>query len=217
MIKLNDKIWQGMTLKPRVRAQLIKIALEFVKFCDLDPDQVQDLVFTGSMASTTWRRDSDLDLHLVLDLDQIDCDLDPRDYFDTKRRLWNQNHRILIYGHEVEVYVEDQDDDQPGARYSLSQDQWLTQPQATDRTEVVSLKDLETWLARALVLVRQRDPDGIDQFLTDLKAMRSQSLRLQGEQGKGNLVYKQLRSMGLLRQLMRMRTRLRDRALGLVR
>lgn len=212
---LNPRFWPQGKLAQPVRRALIRSARDFTEDLDLAPEQVLDLVLTGSMATYLWHSGSDLDLHLVVDMKKIPCDIDPKDYFEKSRHLWNTRRDVWIWGHEVEVYVEDVSEPTPGARWSLRQNQWLQTPPPPPQD--FDPRDLEpalkTWLKR---LERSKDdPDRLSRTIDELRQHRSQALRTQGEYAETNLVYRQLRAWGLLAQARTLITRSKDRELGL--
>jgi hypothetical protein len=50
-------------------------------------------------------------------------------FFDAVRSNWNKLHNILVKGHEVEIYVQDEKEPHISTGvYSLSDDRWLVKP-----------------------------------------------------------------------------------------
>ena len=69
---------------------------------------IQDVRFTGSLANYNWSKYSDIDLHIVVDFEELDDNKElVKEMFDAKRLRWNEHHDIKIKGYEVELYVED--------------------------------------------------------------------------------------------------------------
>src|SRR5690606_14206297 len=106
---LNQKIWDGEKLKPKVRIHLLKIAQNFINFLNIDDDvEIHDIIFTGSLSNYNFNDYSDIDLHVILDHKEVIEDPDlAKEYFDTKKVLWNDRFDIKIYGFEVECYAQD--------------------------------------------------------------------------------------------------------------
>ncbi len=68
---------------------------------------MEDLRFTGSLANYNWSKYSDIDLHIVVDFSKIDENTElVKDFLMRPGWRWNELHDITIYGHEVEIYVE---------------------------------------------------------------------------------------------------------------
>jgi|TARA_R100001163_G_scaffold39886_1_gene30250 hypothetical protein len=132
---LNPKFWSDNELKNKIQKRLIKIAMDFVEGLweqggfghSID---VEDIRFTGSLANYNWSKYSDVDLHIVIDFSKIDEDVDlVKGFFDSARALWNSKHAITIYGHEVEVYVENKGEvHKSSGIYSITDEKWIVEP-----------------------------------------------------------------------------------------
>ena len=77
---MNQTIWDKESggeymLKSEVRDKLLEISENFIKFIGVDID-VEDITMTGSLANYNWSSFSDIDLHIIVDLDSIDIDND---------------------------------------------------------------------------------------------------------------------------------------------
>jgi len=72
--KLNPALWQGQNMKPEVREQLLAIAEDFKEFLGLSDLEVKDITVSGSNAGYTYTPNSDIDLHLVVDIPRADSD-----------------------------------------------------------------------------------------------------------------------------------------------
>ena len=62
-----------------------------------------------------------------------------RDYFNSKKKLWNEAHEDLkIYGFPVELYVQDENEEHSASGvYSLEKDKWVKEP---ERDELMAVK-----------------------------------------------------------------------------
>lgn len=96
-------------LKPEIKEAIEKIVNQFVE--DLKTDgvkiEVKDIILVGSNVSYNYTKDSDLDIHIIVDKDKSDCD--PELYtllYGAYRSLFNKNYDITIKGIPVEIYVE---------------------------------------------------------------------------------------------------------------
>lgn len=216
---LNPKLWDNDSLKPQVRGALINIAEDFKQFCQIDFN-IQDIVITGSMANYNYTAKSDLDLHLIVDYNEIDCDREVAELFDTKRHLYKRDHDIRIYGIPVELYVEDQDTPATSnGTYSIKDDKWITKPQKN-----LSVADLDQERVKELVTmwetiirsaVETADIKVMRTCLDLLKKFRRQGLKVQGEFGPANLAYKELRNSDQIAALITLINRLHDKGLSI--
>ena len=127
--ELQPDIWDGDELRPEVRQRLMEITHDFLEDLDV-PVRMEDLRFTGSLANYTWSKYSDIDLHIVVDFSKIDDNVElVKAFFDQARMRWNDKHRIMIHGFEVEVYLENVDEEHYSTGiYSLLDNEWIAQP-----------------------------------------------------------------------------------------
>ena len=107
--ELNPLLFEDDELKPEIKEAIEKIVNQFVE--DLKTDgvkiDVKDVILVGSNVSYNYTKDSDLDIHIIVDKDKLDCD--PELYtllYGAYRSLFNKNYDITIKGIPVEIYVE---------------------------------------------------------------------------------------------------------------
>lgn len=218
--KLNPKLWQSDDeLRPEVRDKLIEHAYMFIKSLDITDLPLKDVVITGSNTNLTYTPHSDLDLHIIVDMDTIYKGVDiVNKFFDSRRRLWNQTYDVEIRGITVEVYVEDDDDTVVGNAYSILTQQWLRREpliktQYDDRSVRAKSQSLERVIDR--VIQRSDAAEDMDQIMNKLRQYRQAGLDNMGEFSTENLVYKSLRNQGLLKKISDRRTELINTKLSL--
>lgn len=108
--ELNPKLWdENGNLKPEVREKILEIAKEFTDGLKEDGIKfdLKDIRLVGSNCSYNYTDKSDLDVHLIMDTDSLECpdDLYPLLY-SAYRSLFNGKMDIDFYGIPVELYVE---------------------------------------------------------------------------------------------------------------
>ena len=69
--KLHPDLWDNKTLKKEVRIKLVEIAYAFLQYINLPGLDIEDILFTGSMANYNYNDNSDIDLHLVVDFNKL--------------------------------------------------------------------------------------------------------------------------------------------------
>ena len=71
-----------------------------------------------------------MDLHIVVDFSKISDDTElAKSFFDAARWRWNELHDIVMYGHEVEIFVENVGHvTHSSGIYSIMEDDWVTSP-----------------------------------------------------------------------------------------
>ena len=138
--ELDLKIWQGNKLNKNISKRLMRIARGFLDGIEKpvhheagDGSMValmEDLRFTGSLANYNWSKYSDIDLHIVVDFSKIDENIElVKAFFDEVRMRWNELHDIMIYGYEVEIYVENVGEVHKSTGiYSIANNDWIIVP-----------------------------------------------------------------------------------------
>ena len=216
--ELNAKAWANGQLRPEVRDRLLKIATIFIDYLDIPNFDALDIVLTGSIANYNYTRFSDFDLHVVTRYSDLRCDDLAEAFYRAKKEVWNNQHDIMIRGHEVELYVEDVE--QPpvsGGVYSVVNDRWIKRPsynppRIDDRAVNDKANDLMQRITKA---IDSNDTDDIERLRTKIRNMRRSGLDTAGEFGVENLAFKIVRNLGYLDKLSKAYTQQQDRDLSL--
>jgi len=211
--ELNQKFWLVKNiLTPQVSKRLIEIVNEFWEALELDNVEIKDITFTGSLANYNWSKHSDIDLHIIADFKEIDQDTGlVADYFNAKKSLWNQKHDIRIFGYEVEIYV--QDDNEPHHStgvYSITKEKWLAQPAKENvaidwqnvQDKAVSLMDQINRVGDLFVEGKHKEAYDYSQKLREkIRKFRRTGLETVGQYSSENIAFKILRRNGYLEKL----------------
>jgi hypothetical protein len=224
---LNTKIWSNDKLIPEIKTKLQEIADEFYKTLELPSNiKVKDIIFTGSLANFNWSEFSDVDLHLVLDFEEINDDLDfTQNYFMAQKNLWNETHNITISDYPVELYVQDVDDElEATAIYSITKDKWLLKPEKeTFKLDVKNLKLKAEKIMYKIRDIRDKFKAKDYQYVIDkstalkdkIKKMRKSGLEKGGEFSMENLVFKALRRTDFMEIISNFKNQATDMLLSL--
>lgn len=214
--QLNPRLWANDVLKPEVQVALLRIAREFFKFLEIDT-KITDIVISGSQANYNYTSHSDIDLHLIVPMEDIQCDEPIEALFDTKRKLWKAKHTIDIYGIAVECYAEDQANPAVSSSYSLLSNKWINRPDASkvDYNRAQVEQSVNTWTTLINHAVASQDLKELQKLTELLMTYRKVGLKQQGEFGSANLTFKSLRNSGTLEQLHLALNQTKDSDLGL--
>ena len=207
---LSRDIWETPEqVKLKVKLKLKRIANAFLRDHNIDPDAVEDIYFTGSLAGYNYHPDSDIDLHIVVDFSKVNQDLDMvRDLFNSRRLVWNERHNITIFGHEVEIFIEDVNevyDDEDRPVYSLEKDQWVNTPKRLDRDfDYDSAMKKAGMISHQIGLVQElmnqekfvEAKRQATRIFGRLKRMRKAGLQREGAYSPENIAFKILRKRG---------------------
>jgi hypothetical protein len=214
--RLNPRLWDSTEhLRPEVKAQLLLISEDFREFLGVTDLDLEDITISGSNAAYTYTPNSDIDLHLVVN---IPDDAVYRELFDAKKFQYNEQHNIKIGGYDVELYV--QSADQPHISqgiYSILNDDWIQVPRRVksvvdDTSTENKFKTLGLQIERA---IKSGSLKRMTCMAEKIKKMRQTGLEQHGEFGPENLAFKMLRSQGLIKQLYDARNAAKDQELSL--
>ena len=224
--ELNQKIWNGeKEVRPGVKGALMHIVEEFMDGLDLDIE-IKDIVITGSLANYNWSKFSDIDLHILLDFSQVNDNEDMvKRFFDAVRSNWNKLHDIRVKGHEVEIYVQNEQEPHVSTGvYSLLNDRWLVKPHkvrpAIDRhTATKKMKQAAREIDKlSLLYDDQQYQESFDlaaRIKDKIKRMRQRGLEKSGIYSPENLAFKMLRRSGDIEQLFSIYTQAYDKLYSL--
>ena len=216
---LAPEAWRGVNLRREVRYKLLQSAQQFINYLEIPNFKVIDVVLTGSMAGYNYTRFSDFDVHVVTRYSDLDCDDLAEEFYRAKKKIWNDDHDVIVRGHEVELYVEDVNEPPVSAGiYSLLDDVWIEQPKyqkpnIADSAVNQKVNDLIKQIDKTIQAAD--DPEDITRLFAKLRKMRQSGLDQGGEYSVENLSYKILRNLGYLDRLSRARQDQQDQDLSL--
>lgn len=214
-----------------IREKLLEITDKFIEFVDVD-FFIHDIILTGSLANYNWSKYSDVDLHILIDFDEIDGDKKKdsigirtiiRNFFDSKRSLWNRQHEITIKGYDCEIYVQDVDEKHLSTGiYSVLNNKWIITPEKTlksiNKDKIIDkaqkFEDLIDRIESNFEKGFDVD-DEINSVKKTLKKFRQCGLDSGGEFSYENLAFKLLRRNGYIKKLIGIQTSNTDKKLSL--
>jgi hypothetical protein len=211
--ELNPKVWdENKTLKPEVRKRLLKIANDYFDGLDLPDVDIIDVTFTGSLANYNWSKYSDVDLHIVIDYDEIEMDEDLReDFLTLHKNEWNDKHNIKVYGYEVEIYVQNEGEPHHSTGiYSVLKNEWDIEPEpVTFKIDKEGVKRKANMLMDMIEDVyssmegnnQEQIIEKVDKLKDKISKMRSCGLEEGGEFSIENMAFKVIRRNGMMERL----------------
>ena len=230
--ELNSKIWiktkgDNYVISQKVREKLLEIAYEFIESLKVDVI-VSDVHLTGSLVNFNWSQYSDFDLHIIADFNQFPKKSLPlyEELFKLKKTIFNSEQNIKIYGYDVEVFVQDENEKGHSAGiFSLISNDWLEKPKK-EKFEVnksILKKKKDQWTEKIDKILEsaeeekdlQKSKKIIDNLKTKLKEYRKIGLEKGGEMSYENLVFKYLRRSGHIEKLFSFKKEKRDKELSL--
>lgn len=215
--ELNPKLWDSNQLRKIVRNKLLQIAKNFIEFIDIPNIRLKDVTISGSNAAYTYTDNSDIDLHIVVDVPP-NKEAVLRELFDAKKNQYNYNHDIKIEGIDVELYVQPSTDKHRSAGiYSVLNSEWLAEPQQ-ERVNIddndVELK-VGNYLNKIKRALRSSNIKKVTNVREELSKLRKTGLEREGEFSVENIAFKVLRAEGWIEKLRQHIYDLEDRRLSL--
>ena len=221
---LNESLWdENDQLKPEVAEKLLEIARQFISKTQGADAEIKDITFTGSLANYNYSMLSDIDLHILIDFEELNDDVGlVKDYFNAVKALWNYFHDIRIKDYEVEVYVQDaglvgppesgkaREEHISSGVYSIMNNEWIRKPEREDvdidnETITKKAESLMDQIDRALALMEKDKYEEAHEraikIRNKIKKFRQAGLESAGEYSVENLAFKTLRNNGYLGKL----------------
>lgn len=212
---LNPKIFPNDLINSRVRLRLLDIADDFIESLNIKWLKPKDIILTGSLCNYNWSQYSDFDLHIVVDFKDVDENTEfVKEYFDSKKKLWNNDHpHLTIYGYPVEVYVQDESEEHESTGvYSLEKNEWITHPyRANFETAKLNRGYLEYIVFKIIRKIEtlqetiysetdkvklEAAAESCDKLFSTIREIRKNGLEKDGEMSIGNIIFKTLRRTG---------------------
>jgi len=192
-------------LDPRARVNLLRMAYDFYRKTKL-PAPIIDVYLMGSIASYNWTPVSDVDVHIMVDYNKLQMPPETAiKTIKTNGAYWNEQHWVTIKGHKVEMNLQNVNKAKPHVMgiYSLVKDQWIrkpsSQPPQIDKNVVqVQYKAMKSYIDSALNSGNRETMKSSKKYLD---AYRQYGLDTSGELSYENIVFKILRSKGIIKRL----------------
>lgn len=218
--QLSQDIWDAEALRPEVQAALMRIAQAFADSIGVSDLKLVDVHFVGSLANYNYTDGSDIDLHLVYELDGTDMVM-AREMFNAKKILWNLQHDIYVKGHEVELYAQPTTEKTRSAGvYSVLNSEWINRPEPDfpeiDYDQVQEkAQAIRDAIDKVIGTRSIHTQEHLEKLKVKLRDMRKIALDRGGEYAVENLAFKEVRRSGHLQKLIDATRGAMDRNLSL--
>lgn len=203
---LCPALWnESLQLDPAVRSGLLKVAEDFYEKTGFKAPII-DIYLMGSIANYNWTPDSDADIHIIIDYDQLQMPKDTaKEVVRTVASQWNSEHEVTVKGHKVEINLQNAKEQKPHVTgiYSLKSGQWIRQPvhQNVQINKMLVQTKYKAMKKYVEAVINSGDRDAMKQAKKYIDAFRQYGLDTSGELSVENIVFKALRAKGLLTQL----------------
>lgn len=188
-----------------VREKLLEIAKDFFTYLKINVEY-SDIWLIGSNANYNWSVYSDIDVHLLLDYNEVsDNNIFVTNFFDSKKLNWNNEHDIKIKNFEVETYVQDSNKTEnmtiDGGIYSILNDRWIKHPEKLDinldKEKIQSFVNDFLKKFKGIINGGGDLSDNLENLSDKLYELRNQGFNSKSEFSPENIAFKYLRRMGV--------------------
>jgi hypothetical protein len=214
---LNPVLWKNNRLKPFIRYKLLQIAKNFIDFIGIDNLNLKDITISGSNAAYTYTEQSDIDLHLIVDIPS-DQEMQLKQLFDAKKNQYNFTRNIKIKGIDIELYVQGSKDIHHSVGiYSVLDDNWISEP----KQERVNINDTDVenkvnnYISKINLALKSNSKRKLIAVKDDLSKIRKSGLEQGGEFSVENVAFKVLRAKGYIDKLRQRIREIEDEELSL--
>lgn len=199
--KLNPQLWNKNTLKEDVFNSIMSYVDMFITDKKITT-KIEDIILIGSSCDVNYNKNSDIDVHLIVDLDE---ESDEYSNIIALCKLWNLNNSIKIHNHTVEVNPQNKnnkDISMNAAMYSLKNKKWIREPtynfKITQNMKEEIANKCDDYITKAQSYYKKKDGDSLKELLSTIKDERKEGVRVHGEMAISNLVFKTLRNHGCI-------------------
>lgn len=227
-LNIFDKSEDSFKMKSEIRKRLLEISDNFTDSLGVD-FFIHDIVLTGSLSNYNWSEYSDVDLHILIDFEEIEGNDGSKsfidiikEFFDAKKNIWNEKHNIKIKGFDVELYVQDVKEPHISSGvYSVLNDEWVIEPkkETPNIDDRKILEKGEEFGKKIDFLVSKSDSENIipkiEELRKKIKKFRQSGLESGGEYSYENLTFKLLRRNGYIEKLLNLKNTITDKKLSI--
>ena len=202
---LNPKIWNNdATLVDGVAECIESIVNQFKKDFPIDLN-IADIRLVGSNASYNYNDNSDLDIHLVINFEAVPYEASVlKALCNSYRNKFNNYYNMTVKGLPVELSIEDMSSNVcSNGVYSVTNREWIKKPTLIIKPDV-NMTNTEQFIkltSRINEILSNPNSKDIEDMINQLYLIRKNSILIDGEYGRGNLLFKAIRNTGLLDKL----------------
>lgn len=214
--ELNPVLWSDNKLRPEIKEKIMELVNEFNSTLDI-PLTVLDINIVGSNASYNYTDKSDVDVHIITNFEEYGY---PKEFIEAAmnsfKTNFNNKYDVNYGGYNVEIYVEDvKSSPNSNGIYSVVRDEWIKEPIKLQPIDVDLEPEYSLFVDRINGILDTGTEEDIIRVIDDLYLLRRNSLVVDGEFGKGNLIFKTIRNDGLLDALKERRVELASKELSI--
>ena len=209
-------------MDPAVRRVIVSIAMDFIDYMhaigfNITRNDILDIVIYGSNANYFYDKDSDIDVYILANLDEIQEKYKEIDFFTLYKSLlhtWRRQFKLQIRGLHIDLSLENINKPKhapgwwrSGPAYSIMHNKWIHELVRIDDKTLREYRKLakqrvKTVLTQAREVVASNGR--LDEFVRLQQKLRDDAMRNNCPQPlvPETMAYKMLRGSGLFRRLL---------------
>ena len=200
-------------LKNDVRKKLLKIYKFVLNYLNIPSSIIDDVILTGSNASYNYTNTSDIDLHIVYNLEKYDENTSDiyEKWLKTNGSLLNLKFKIKIKNKPVEIYFQNiKEKHIANGIYSVLKNKWIKFPEKNimksnsklDHDVILKVKKKIEMINNVIKKHGCNDYKNLKKVFDNIKNMRKKKLTDPEKiYSVENLAFKYLRSKGIIDKL----------------
>lgn len=230
--KLNEDIFEfknkKYVMKNEVRKKLLKIYKFVLEYLNIPSSVVEDVILTGSNASYNYTKTSDIDLHIVYNLEKYDKSISEiyEKWLKTNGSLFNLKFKIKIKEKPVEIYFQNSKEKHiANGIYSVLKNKWIKIPEKNiiknmnkklDNDVIMKIKKKLEMIKNVTEKSGCNNYKNLKKVFDNIKNMRKKKLTgVEKIYSVENLAFKYLRNSGILDKLAKCMNRAIQKELSL--
>lgn len=220
--EIFEKDGDVYVMKDEIRKKLLEITDQFMDFLGIE-FFIHDVILTGSLSNYNWSEYSDVDLHILIDYKESEYDVDLlKEFFDSKKNVWNEKHDIKIKNYDVEIYVQDVNEPHVSSGvYSVLNNSWVIEPEQSkpniDDRKILEKGEEYANQIDSLISDKGSEKELLSKIETlrnKIKKFRQSGLESGGEYSYENLTFKLLRRNNYIKKLLDLKNKVIDKKLS---
>ncbi|HQI45912.1 MAG TPA: hypothetical protein PLC59_07640, partial [Bacteroidales bacterium] len=203
---LCPDLWDSaQRLDPKIRLNLLQLARDFYEKTKFSAPII-DVYLLGSISNYNWTANSDVDVHIIINYQHLKMPIETAEKsVKIASTQWNFEHNVFIKGHKVEMNIQNSTEKKLYVMgiYSLMRDQWVRKPFKIPphiNRDILKFqyKVMKDYILNAIASKNQEKMMAVKKYLD---AYRQYGLDTNGELSYENIIFKILRSRGIIKQL----------------
>lgn len=203
---LCPDLWDvNQHLDPTIRTRLLQLANDFYEKTEFVAPII-DIYLMGSIAAYNWTPESDIDIHIIIDFNQLQMPTETASKIvKTVGASWNIEHNVTIKTHKVEINIQNVKEEKPHVSgiYSLTKDAWIRKPilQRFYIDPAIVKPKYDGMLNYINSVIESGNREKMKSAKKYVDAFRQYGLDTCGELSMENVVFKMLRAKGIIKKL----------------